>query len=119
MDRAGVLHSGVFTRAQFCHYFDTDRKRALRFVKALVARRQAVESETLVFSGGPSRAGYPAADLPGTGAEHIRHRRKAHRDVMMRRLLSLDSFWNIRACPGFPPSRRRSSFLKRSAWIGG
>ena len=39
------LHSGVFTRAQFCHYFDTDRKRALRFVRALVERRQAVESE--------------------------------------------------------------------------
>ena len=46
------LHSGVFTRAQFCHYFDTDRKRALRFVRALVERRQAVESENLVFSGG-------------------------------------------------------------------
>ena len=33
------LHSGVFTRAQFCHYFDADRKRAHRFVKALIDRR--------------------------------------------------------------------------------
>ena len=31
------LHSGVFTRAQFCHYFDASRKRAERFVKALMA----------------------------------------------------------------------------------
>ena len=28
------LHSGVFTRAQFCHYFNTQRMTALRFVKA-------------------------------------------------------------------------------------
>ena len=33
------LHSGVFTRAQFCQYFDTDRKRALRFVKPLIERQ--------------------------------------------------------------------------------
>ena len=39
------LHSGVFTRAQFCHYFDTQRNAALRFVKALVDRREAVESD--------------------------------------------------------------------------
>ena len=35
------LHSGVFTRAQFCHYFDTHRKRAERFVKLLLDRRAA------------------------------------------------------------------------------
>ena len=36
------LHSGVFTRAQFCDYFDTDRKQAHRFVKTLIERREAV-----------------------------------------------------------------------------
>ena len=36
------LHSGVFTRAQFCHYFDTYRKHAYRFVKHwLSARRRS------------------------------------------------------------------------------
>ena len=39
------LHSGVFTRPQFCHYFDADRKRAHRFVKAIIDRKEAVESE--------------------------------------------------------------------------
>ena len=32
------LHSGVFTRAQFCHYFGAARNTAARFVKALVTR---------------------------------------------------------------------------------
>ena len=83
------LHSGVFTRAQFCHYFDTDRKRALRFVKALVERRQAVENETLVFSGGGKPCRISSKSIyRALGAEHIRHRRKAHRDVMIRRLLA-------------------------------
>ena len=39
------LHSGVFTRPQFCRYFDAARKRAYRFVKALIDRKEAVESE--------------------------------------------------------------------------
>ena len=46
------LHSGIFTRPQFCFYFDTGSKRAHRFVKALVERRTAVESDALTFNGG-------------------------------------------------------------------
>ena len=39
------LHSGVFTRVQFCYFFDavSDRKRAFRFVRDLVNRGLAVE----------------------------------------------------------------------------
>ena len=46
------LHSGVFTRAQFCRYFNTKRMTALRFVKALVERRVGVESDHVMFHGG-------------------------------------------------------------------
>ena len=46
------LHSGVFSRAQFCRYFDAGRKRAYRFVKTLVDRRAGVEIEGAVFNGG-------------------------------------------------------------------
>ena len=46
------LHSGVFTRAQFCHYFDARRNRALRFVQTLVERRQAIETEWPLLNGG-------------------------------------------------------------------
>ena len=84
------LHSGVFTRAQFCRYFDAGRKRAYRFVKTLVDRRAGVEIEGAVFNGGgktcriSSKPIYRAMEI-----ENIRHRRKATVSVL-RRLLSLD-----------------------------
>ena len=107
------LHSGVFTRAQFCHYFDTDRKRALRFVKALVERRQAVENETLVFSGGAKPCRISSKPIyRALGAEHIRHRRKAHRDVMMRRLLSLDFVLEHPGMPWLPTEPEKVEFFE-------
>ena len=63
------LHSGVFTRAQFCDYFDARRNRALRFVKALVERRAAVEGEWPIMKR--RRKDVPdieQADLPGAGS---------------------------------------------------
>ena len=85
------LHSGVFTRAQFCHYFDARRNRALRFVQTLIDRKAAVKSEWPLLNGGgktcriSSKAIYRAL-----GVENIRHRRQASNPVVMRRLLSLD-----------------------------
>ena len=38
------LHSGVFIRAQFCHYFAATRMAALRFVQALKERKLALDS---------------------------------------------------------------------------
>ena len=85
------LHSGVFTRAQFCHYFDTHRKGAERFVKALIDRKAAVESEWPVFSGRGKSCRISSKPIYGAlGVENIRHRRRARPPVMMRRLLSLD-----------------------------
>ena len=85
------LHSGVFTRPQFCRYFNADRKRAHRFVKAIIGRGCGVESEWPVVNGGgkscriSSKPIYRALEI-----ENIRHRRKATVSVLMRRLLSLD-----------------------------
>ena len=85
------LHSGVFTRAQFCHYFNTKRMTALRFVKALIDRKEAVESEWPVVNGGGKSCRISGkAVYRALGVENIRHRRKANRSVVMRRLLSLD-----------------------------
>ena len=85
------LHSGVFTRAQFCHYFNTQRMTALRFVKALVDRRMGVESDYLTFNGGGKTCRISSKGIyRALGVENIRHRRKANRSVVMRRLLSLD-----------------------------
>ena len=85
------LHSGVFTRAQFCHYFDTDSKRAHRFVKALIERKAAVESEWPIMNGGGKTCRISnKAIYRALGVEDIRHRREASKPVVMRRLLSLD-----------------------------
>ena len=84
------LHSGIFIRAQFCHFFDTQRMTAARFVKALLERGEAVEPPTPTFFGGAkvcrihSKPIYRALRI-----ENIRHRRQAAA-VTLRRLLSLD-----------------------------
>ena len=85
------LHSGVFTRPQFCHYFEAHRSAARRIVRTLLERREAVESDHVTLNGGvrtcriSGKAIYRALRV-----ENIRHRRKANRSVVMRRLLSLD-----------------------------
>ena len=85
------LHSGVFTRAQFCHYFNTDRKRALRFVKALIEQRAAVETDVIAFNGRGKTCRISSKPIyRALGVEDIRHRREASKPVVMRRLLSLD-----------------------------
>ena len=85
------LHSGVFTRAQFCHYFEVRRNAAHRIVRTLVERREAVESDHVTFNGGGRTCRISGkAIYRALGVENIRHRRKANRSVVMRRLLSLD-----------------------------
>ena len=85
------LHSGVFTRTQFCHYFDARRNRAFRFVQTMVERKEAVESEwPLVNGGGKTCRISIKAIYRALGVEDIRHRREASKPVVMRRLLSLD-----------------------------
>ena len=85
------LHSGVFTRPQFCRYFDTESKRAHRFVKVLLERREAVESDHLMFNGGARLCRISSKPIyRALGIENIRHRRKARPPIVMRRLLSLD-----------------------------
>ena len=85
------LHSGVFTRGQFCDYFSAGRPQALRFVRSLIDRRAAVENKQFTFAGGtkPCRISSNAI-YRALGVENIRHRRKASKPVLMRRLLSLD-----------------------------
>ena len=85
------LHSGVFTRAQFCHYFEAHRSAARRIVRTLVTRREAVETNVIVSNGGGKTCRISGKPIyRALGVENIRHRRKANRSVVMRRLLSLD-----------------------------
>ena len=85
------LHSGVFTRPQFCHYFEAHRSAAQRIVQTLVTRKEAVESEWPLINGGGKTCRISSKGIyRALGVENIRHRRKAGAPVVMRRLLSLD-----------------------------
>ena len=85
------LHSGIFTRPQFCHYFEVRRNAAHRIVRTLVERREAVESDHVTFNGGGRMCRISGKPIyRALGVENIRHRRKAGAPVVMRRLLSLD-----------------------------
>ena len=82
------LHSGVFMRAQFCHYFNAQRMTASRFVNALVDRRIAVEGNWPLFNGGAKTCRISSnAIFRALGVENIRQRRRASKSDIMRRLL--------------------------------
>ena len=107
------LHSGVFTRAQFCHYFDADRKQALRLVRALLERRAAVEGEWPLVNGGGRTCRISSKPLyRALGVENIRHRRKANRSVVMRRLLSLDFVLEHPGMNWLPTEGEKVEFLE-------
>ena len=108
------LHSGVFTRGQFCDYFSTDRKQALRFIKTLVQRRAAVENKHISFSGGtrPCRISSNAI-YRALGVENIRHRRRASKQVVMRRLLSLDFVLEHPAMNWLPAEPEKVEFFEK------
>ena len=107
------LHSGVFTRPQFCHYFDADRKRALRFVKALVERRAAVESEWPVVNGGGKSCRISSKPIyRALGIENIRHRRKTTVSVLRRRLLSFDFVLEHPGMNWLPTEGEKVEFLE-------
>ena len=90
------LHSGLFTRSQFCAYFGSPdsaawRMQASRFVQSLLAKKLALEEplDGLPTTTRPCRithkAIYRALEIP-----NVRHRRTASASVLFRRLLSLD-----------------------------
>ena len=85
------LHSGVFTRAQFCFYFEGARRnRASRFVHTLVERGLA-EDNRAIFPGGAKAIRISNKEIyRKLGIENVRHRWEAEDSVMLRRLLSLD-----------------------------
>ena len=89
-----ALHTGVFTRSQWCHFFDGANREAARvFARALIDKQLAIEDERAIFPGGAravlltGKALYRALGIPD-----VRHRRAkdATTQVLMRRLLSLD-----------------------------
>ena len=89
-----ALHSGAFTRAQCGVYFQAgdDRKRLLRFVRALIEKHLAIEDARAIFPGGARAVLLTGKPIyQALGIPDVRHRRSkaATTIVLMRRLLSL------------------------------
>ena len=116
------LHSGVFTRAQWCFYeSSTDRKRAsstersrsTRFVRSLVEQGVAVEDEPAIFPGGARACRIfhkPIYRVLGIG--EVKHRREAIPSVMLRRLLSLDYVLEHPELPWLPTEQEKVRFFE-------
>ena len=89
-----ALHTGVFTRSQWCHFFDGANREAARvFVRALIDKKLAIEDERAIFPGGARAVLLTGKDLyRALGIPDVRHRRgkNATTHILMRRLLSLD-----------------------------
>ena len=87
------LHSGVFTRAQYCHHLGVGRRASAtqRFVRRLVEEGLAAEHP---IPGVRTKARLCHVSGRGLyralGVENIRHRRLGTEGVVLRRLLSLD-----------------------------
>ena len=108
------LHSGVFTRAQFCHYFgDAHRWKAARFIRTLVERGAAVEDDTTVFPGGAKACRiFHKKIYRELGITDVRHRRKAKPAIQLRRLLSLDYVLEHPELPWLPTEPEKVSFFE-------
>ncbi len=93
------LHSGVFSRAQLRDRLGIHRGTARRFVRAMSDRNLAAE-ETV--EGRKVCRIYARSLYRALGAEHIRHRRAASTEVLLRRLLSLDYVIEHAGLPWLP-----------------
>ena len=108
------LHSGVFTRAQFCYFFDalSDRKRAFRFVRDLVDRGLAVEDALPNKRGGAKACRISNKEIyRKLGIEYVRHRREGDDSTMLRRLLSLDYVLEHLELPWLPTEPEKVAFF--------
>ena len=102
------LHSGVFTRAQATRFLDTHHERARRLVISLIREGVAAE-ETVPGIRGIGRVCriYARGLYRALGAEHIRHRRTASPEVLLRRLLSLDYVIEHSDLPWLPTEQEK------------
>ena len=108
------LHSGVFTRAQFRHFFDSgdNRQRAARFVRDLVGRELGVVDERAIFPGGAKAVRISNKEIyRKLGIENVRHRRLTDDTAMLRRLLSLDYVLEHPELPWLPTETEKVAFF--------
>ena len=106
------LHSGVFTRAQFCHHYGCTPPTAMRLTRRLTDARAAKEHP---LPG--SRTNQKLCHLHGKsfyralGTRNLRHRRWPGEGVLWRRLLSLDAVIESPGLPWLPTEQEKVSYF--------
>ena len=105
------LHSGAFTRAQFCARYHSPRSSALRAVRRLikrgVAREHPLPGTNQRFCHVQAKALYRALDIV-----NVRHRRLASGTVLYRRLLSLDVVLDHPRLPWLPTEADKVAYFR-------
>ncbi len=97
------LHSGVCTRAQWARFMNAHPEQVRRGIHALIAARVASEeTEPRIAGMGRVCRIFSRPVYRALGAEHIRHRRGASTEVLVRRLLSLDYVIEHAGLPWLP-----------------
>lgn len=108
------LHSGIFIRSQYASWRRTSHMSAMRLVHRLLSARVAVEetvptiSQTAKLVRIFSRRLYEAL-----GIKDVRHRKSAGRDVLLRRLLSLDYVIDYLPLPWLPTEPEKVRFCEQ------
>ena len=103
------LHSGVFTRTQLSAHLGLDHWKALRFVRAMSDQRLADEE---MLRGRRVCRIFARRTYRALGAEHIRYHRTASKEVLMRRLLSLDHVIEHTGLPWLPTEHEKVGALE-------
>ena len=109
------LHSGVFTRGAVLSLFQYRTQAAAeRFVKTLLDRRAALETDLISLNGGGKTCRISSkAIYRELGVENIRHRRPASNTLVMRRLLSLDFVLEHTAMNWLPAEPEKVEFFEK------
>ena len=90
------LHSGVFTRSQFCRFCSPT----------------AVEDDRTIFPGGARACRIFNKEIyRKLGIENVRHRREVDDSLMLRRLLSLDYVLENPELPWLPTEQEKVAFF--------
>ena len=107
------LHSGIFTRSQYCYFFEgAARIKAFRFVRDLVERELGVEYPLPNKRGGAMAVRISNKEIyRKLGIENVRHRREGDDSVMLRRLLSLDYVLEHPELPWLPTEQEKVAFF--------
>lgn len=108
------LHSGTFIRSQYAAWRGTSHMSAMRLVHRLFSAKVAVEETVATISQTAKLVRIFSRPLyEALGIKDVRHRKSAGRDVLLRRLLSLDYVIEYLPLPWLPTEPEKVRFCEQ------